>query len=125
MGYTGGELFEPTYKRIGDHTEAILIEFNEELTYEDILEKSWKEHTPGIAMRQYRSAVFYHDEAQREAAETMQAQLISEGKKWCRHTSIEPAMPFWQAEEYQQKYLAKMLSMNSMLYGEERKPIPP
>ena len=61
--------FEPTYKRIGDHTEAILIEFNEELTYEDILEKFWKEHTPGIAMRQYRSAVFYHDEAQREAAE--------------------------------------------------------
>jgi peptide methionine sulfoxide reductase MsrA len=34
-------------------------------------------------------------------------------------------MPFWQAEEYHQKYLAKMLSMNSMLYGEERKPIPP
>ena len=62
MGYTGGELFEPTYKRIGDHTEAILIEFNEELTYEDILEKFWREHTPGIAMRQYRSAVFYHDE---------------------------------------------------------------
>ena len=125
VGYTGGELFEPTYKRIGDHTEAILIEFNEELTYEDILEKFWSEHTPGISMRQYRSAVFYHDEAQKQAAETMQAQLIADGKKWCRHTAIEPAMPFWQAEEYHQKYLAKMLSMNSMLYGEERKPIPP
>ena len=117
--------FEPTYKRIGDHTEAILIEFNEELTYEDILEKFWRDHTPGISMRQYRSAVFYHDEAQKQAAEAMQAQLIADGKKWCRHTAIEPAMPFWQAEEYHQKYLAKMLSMNSMLYGEERKPIPP
>ena len=126
VGYTGGELFEPTYKRIGDHTEAILVEFDETLTYEAVLEKFWKEHTPGIAMRQYRSAVFYHDEAQKLAAETMRAQLIDDGKKWCRHTAIEPAMDFYQAEEYHQKYLGKMLSMNFMLYGEEeRKPIPP
>ena len=47
------------------------------------------------------------------AAEAMQAQLIADGKKWCRHTAIEPAMPFWQAEEYHQKYLAKMLSTNA------------
>ena len=107
MGYTGGELFEPTYKRIGDHTEAILIEFNEELTYEDILEKFWKEHTPGIAPRQYRSAVFYHDEAQRDIAEAMRAELVGAGKKWCRHTAIEPAKDFWQAEEYHQKHRAR------------------
>ena len=86
--------FEPTYKRIGDHTEAILIEFNEELTFKDILEKFWREHAPGIAMRQYRSAVFYHDEAQKAAAETMQAQLIADGKKWCRHTApLNPPCP--------------------------------
>ena len=94
MGYTGGELFEPTYKRIGDHTEAILIEFNEELTYEDILEKFWRDHTPGISMRQYRSAVFYHDEAQKQAAEAMQAQLIADGKKWCRHNFPIPGSSF-------------------------------
>ena len=51
--------------------------------------------------------------------------LTGESASFPRHTAIEPAMPFWQAEEYHQKYLAKMLSMNSMLYGEERKPIPP
>jgi len=39
VGYTGGALFEPTYKRIGDHTEAILVEFTDELTFEDILKK--------------------------------------------------------------------------------------
>ena len=39
MGYTGGELFEPTYKRIGDHTEAILIEYSDELSYEDLLQE--------------------------------------------------------------------------------------
>jgi len=117
VGYTGGDLFEPTYKRIGDHTEAMLVEYGPELSFEDILTRFWAEHTPGIAMRQYRSAVFYHDEDQRVAAETMQQELVDAGKKWCRHTAVEPASDFWQAEEYHQKYLAKMLSMNSMLYG--------
>ena len=81
------------YKRIGDHTGAILIEFNEELTYEDILEKFWKEHTPGIAMRQYRSAVFYHDEAQKEAAETMQAQLIVTARSGAAIQLLNPRCP--------------------------------
>ena len=110
MGYTGGDDFEPTYQKIGDHTEAILIEYSDELSYEDLLVKFWQEHTPMVAQRQYRSAVFYHDEDQRQAAEAMKAELIDAGKKWVRHTAIEPAKDFWQAEEYHQKYLAKMLT---------------
>ena len=48
---------------------------------------------------QHLQAVFYHDEEQREIAEAMRAELIEAGKKWCRHTAIEPAKDFWQAEE--------------------------
>lgn len=110
MGYTGGDDFEPTYQRIGDHTEAMLVEFDESLTFEDLLVKFWEEHTPMVGSRQYRSAVFFHDDAQRDAAEAMKAALIADGKKWVKNTAVEPAKDFWQAEEYHQKYLAKMLT---------------
>lgn len=114
VGYTGGDDFEPNYNKIGDHTEAILVEYTEDLSFDDILRKFWQEHTPGVSSRQYRSAVFYHDESQRVAAEEMKAELIGGGKSWCKNTAIEPAKEFWQAEAYHQKYLAKMIGTNSI-----------
>lgn len=108
MGYTGGEAFEPNYDKIGDHTEAMLVEFDDSVTYNQLLAKFFAEHTPGESSRQYRSCIFYHDDDQRAAAEAVRDGLVGMGKRWVRHTAVEPASAFWQAEDYHQKYLAKM-----------------
>ena len=61
----------PTYYSLGDHTETIDVEFDPDVTsYEDMLKLFWKNHDPSSkCSRQYMSAIFYHDEGQREAAE--------------------------------------------------------
>ena len=113
--------FEPTYKRIGDHTEAILIEFNEELTYQDILEKFW------------RSCACTLDASTGPPSSTTTKGRRSPRRR-CRPSLLVKARSgaairpgtrdALLAGRVPSKYLAKMLSMNSMLYGEERKPIP-
>jgi len=108
VGYTGGEAFEPNYDKIGDHTEAMLVEYDESLSYNKLLAMFFGEHTPSVSSRQYRSCIFYHDEEQRVAAEAVKAGLLDLGKSWMKNAAIEPASDFWQAEEYHQKYLAKM-----------------
>ena len=84
-------------------------------SYEELLKVFWQNHNPTQLNRQgpdvgsqYRSVVFYHDEAQKSAAETSKAEL--EMKQVFHNpivTSIEPAKPFYKAEEYHQQYLAK------------------
>lgn len=109
VGYTGGTSAYPTYLRIGDHSEAILIEFDNPLSYEDILRKFFAEHTPGVSSRQYRSAIFVHDQHQRDIAEAMKVSLIEQGKRWCKHTAVENAGLFYKAEDYHQNYLRNLL----------------
>ncbi len=120
VGYTGGHEEQPTYKQVCSgttgHAEAVEVVYDpEKVSYEDLLDVFWKNHDPTQVNRQgpdigdqYRSAIFYHDEAQQKAAEESKAAIEESGK----HskpiaTQIEPAKTFWRAEDYHQQYLEK------------------
>ena len=106
VGYTGGTRKDPTYRSLGDHTEAFEVEFDpDRISYEDLLDIFWSGHDPEGPQYsvQYRSAVFYHDERQREAALKSRDILASAGKEKIT-TAVEEAGTFYQAEDYHQKY---------------------
>ena len=120
VGYIGGNLPHPTYEEIctdqTGHAEAVEIEFDpDEISYEELLDVFWNNHNPTTLNRQgpdvgnqYRSAIFYHDDKQKEIAENSK-QSLTDSK---RHndpivTQIVPAPTFYKAEEYHQKYFKK------------------
>lgn len=119
-GYTGGALDRPTYndvkKGTTGHAEAVQIVFDPaKISYEEILRFFFRMHDPTQVNRQmndigtqYRSAIFYHDEAQRETAERVKSEVDLSGK-WARPvaTEIVPASTFYKAEDYHQDYLQK------------------
>lgn len=102
----------PTYKSIKDHTEALRIEFNPKIiSYSEILTRFFDEQggppaSPSYS-RQYRSAIFVHNEDQRFTAEGLihDWSMKRRGKKI--FTDVEEATPFYKAEEYHQKYFEK------------------
>ena len=116
VGYTGGTLATPTYNDVktGDtgHAEAIQIEFNPNIiSYEDLLNVFWNCHDASQLNRQgpdigsqYRSAIFYHDETQRELAEQSKAEQSSSK---LIATEITAATSFYPAEDYHQRYFEK------------------
>lgn len=120
VGYTGGTTSDPTYPQVhaGDtgHAEAVEVTFDPtRITYEELLGYFFRMHDPTTRNRQgndigtsYRSAIFYHSEAQRRVAEDVKARVDTSGK-WPAPvvTEIVPAGEFWPAEEYHQKYLQK------------------
>ena len=63
-GYTGGTSANPTYHNIGDHSEAVRVDFDPHtISYEELLEKFWKLHEPTAEYEpKFRSAIFYFDE---------------------------------------------------------------
>ena len=106
VGYTGGEKENPTYRSLGDHTEAIQVEFNPEaVTYEELLGAFWDGHDPGgsVWSRQYMAAVFTHDRRQ-EALAIASRDRIAAGRKRTVTTAVLPAGTFTPAEDYHQKY---------------------
>ncbi|CAB9525758.1 Peptide methionine sulfoxide reductase MsrA [Seminavis robusta] len=110
VGYSGGKKLNPTYRSIMDHTEALLIEFDPDVvTYEDLLISWSRMHssTNTYSKCQYRAAVWYLDDAQKEEAEGvlrgMQAMTRSKVT-----SKVEPVTRFYKAEEYHQNYLGKM-----------------
>ncbi len=120
VGYTGGHTQNPTYEEVctgrTGHAEAIEVTFDPSKTsYEDMLEVFWRHHDPTTMNRQgpdvgtqYRSAIFYHSPAQKEAAEKSKSLLEKSGIfKRPIATEITPASEFYRAEEYHQKYLKK------------------
>jgi peptide-methionine (S)-S-oxide reductase len=120
VGYTGGHVPEPGYRDVCSgttgHAEAVRVRFDaERIGYEQLLEAFWAMHDPTQVDRQgpdvgsqYRSAIFVHDEGQRLAAEVSKRALSgSERVDRPVATRIEPAGPFWRAEEYHQRYLEK------------------
>ena len=120
VGYTGGSLANPSYRDVctdtTGHAEAVQIEFDPaQISYEQLLDAFWSLHDPTTFNRQgpdigtqYRSAIFYHSPAQEQAARASKARLESSGKfRRPIVTEIVPAVPFYPAEEYHQKYLAK------------------
>ncbi len=120
VGYAGGALDNPTYedvcyKRTG-HAEVVQVEFDSaKVSFEDLLGVFFENHDPTTLNRQgpdvgdqYRSAVFYHDEAQRDAATAVKARLDEAGTfRRPIVTEITPASKFYVAEDYHQQYLQK------------------
>ena len=120
VGYTGGHTANPTYKQVcaGDtgHAEAVQIEYDpQRVSYEDLLEVFFENHDPTQYHRQgpdvgsqYRSAIFYHDQAQHSAAQAKIEQLQASGRyRQPIVTELTPADTFYPAEAYHQQYLAK------------------
>ncbi len=116
VGYTGGSVKNATYQNHEGHAEAVRITYDPaRITYEEILDFFFKLHDPTTLNRQgndvgtsYRSAIFYHDEEQRQIAERVKAQVDKSGA-WKRPvvTEIVPAKEWWTAEAYHQDYLQK------------------
>lgn len=118
VGYTGGELEAPSYEKVKTggtgHAESVQVVFDPaRITYEAILEYFFRIHDPTTPDRQindvgtqYRSAIFYHTAAQKEAA----LKAVEKARKnWKKElvTQVVPFSKFWKAEEYHQKYLKK------------------
>jgi peptide-methionine (S)-S-oxide reductase len=122
VGYAGGITQNPTYQEVCSgrtgHTEVVLAVFDPASTsYDEMLRIFWEGHDPTQGMRQgndvgtqYRSAVYWESEAQRDAAESsrqrFQAELSKAGYGPIT-TEIAKAGPFYYAEDYHQQYLAK------------------
>lgn len=105
MGYAGGEQADPTYHRLADHTETIQIEFDPtSIRYKELLAIFWQSHNPTTRRpRQYRSIIFYHDEAQRRQA-ALSRDAEASRRQAIIHTAILPYRRFYRAEAYHQKY---------------------
>eukprot|EP00057_Strongylocentrotus_purpuratus_P011099 XP_011665573.1 PREDICTED: peptide methionine sulfoxide reductase [Strongylocentrotus purpuratus] len=109
-GYTGGKLDNPNYRVLGDHTEAVEIEFNPTKTsYGALLKVFHQDHDPTELYKpQYMSAIFYHDDVQRHHAEaSLQAEQKRRGEGSQLVTKILPAGQFYSAEDYHQKYFLR------------------
>lgn len=120
-GYTGGHVEKPSYEDVctgrTGHAEAVLVEYDPSvIAYAQLLTAFFSGHDPTTLNRQgpdvgeqYRSVIFYHDLAQKIAAEEAKRALIQSGTHEGKAvvTEIVPAQPFYKAEEYHQKYLSK------------------
>lgn len=116
-GYAGGHTENPTYIEVSSgntgHAEAIQIEFDpEQIPFEKILDVFWHTHNPTTLNQQgsdigtqYRSAIFYHDEKQKQIAEKSKLELEKEGiYKDKIVTEIIPFTNFYEAEDYHKNY---------------------
>ena len=120
VGYTGGTTPNPTYRQvctgITGHAEAVSIKFDPAIiSYEELLKIFWRTHDPTTPNRQgpdegtqYRSAIFYHNGAQKESAEKSREEFNRSGGYLNKAvTEIVPASIFYEAEDYHQDYFEK------------------
>jgi peptide-methionine (S)-S-oxide reductase len=120
VGYMGGKLSNPSYQDVctdeTGHAEVVQVEFDPaQVSYDDLLRVFWENHDPTTLNRQgpdvgtqYRSVIFYHNAAQKAAAEASKEALARSGRyRRPVVTEIVPAPEFWRAEEYHQQYLEK------------------
>ena len=116
-GYSGGHVDNPTYKAVCDgttgHAEVVQIEYDpSKITFDELLEVFWQTHDPTTLNRQgndvgtqYRSAIFYHNEEQKQKAEKYKNELNSSGAfNKPIVTEITPFSRFYVAENYHQDY---------------------
>ncbi|WP_163970938.1 peptide-methionine (S)-S-oxide reductase MsrA [Oceanobacillus halotolerans] len=128
-GYTGGHLENPTYEDVKSgttgHYEAVEITYDPTIMpYEEILKVYWQQIDPTDDGGQfqdrgdsYRTAIFYHDDQQKEAAEVSKEELANSGKfNKPIVTKILPASTFYPAEDYHQDFYKK----NEQEYKEDR-----
>lgn len=121
VGFAGGKIDKPSYKQVcyedTGHAEVVHLQFDPaQIKYAALLDLFWNNHNPTTPNRQgpdfgsqYRSAIFYYGEAQKQAAEASKIAQQQSGK-WASRTIvtfIEPAAPFYKAEDYHQMYLEK------------------
>ncbi|MEM1296095.1 MAG: peptide-methionine (S)-S-oxide reductase MsrA [Verrucomicrobiota bacterium] len=116
-GYMGGPVSDPTYQAVctgqTGHAEVVQVTFDpSQITFEKLLEWFWQLHDPTTLNRQgndvgtqYRSAIFYHSEEQREAAQQAKEKADA-SDQFDRPivTEITEASTFWVAEEYHQDF---------------------
>ncbi len=121
VGYSGGEVKNPTYKQVCSdetgHAEAVHVIYDPaEITYGELVAFFFKLHDPTQLNRQgldvgsqYRSAIFYHDETQKKTALKVIEELNTSGRyKKPIMTQVVPYSEFYKAEEYHQKYYEKL-----------------
>ena len=122
VGYAGGFTPNPTYEEVCSgrtgHNEVVLVVYRPaRVSYADLLKVFWESHDPTQGMRQgndigtqYRSAVYYFDDAQRRAAlesKSTYGSALERAGYGAVTTEIEQAPTFYYAEDYHQQYLAK------------------
>lgn len=118
VGYSGGTVEDPTYRQVcggrTGHAEVVQVEYDPEaVSYEELLEVFWKTHDPTQVDRQgpdvgtqYRSAIFYLNDDQRQRAEASKERAQGSRKRPIA-TEVSPAETFYRAEEYHQRYFEK------------------
>jgi peptide-methionine (S)-S-oxide reductase len=122
VGYAAGVTPNPTYREVCSgmtgHAEVVLVVFDpKRVSYDDLLKVFWESHDPTQGMRQgndvgtqYRSGIYYYDEAQHASAERTRDEYqraLSTSGYGTITTEILPAPEFYYAEDYHQQYLAK------------------
>jgi methionine-S-sulfoxide reductase len=120
VGYIGGHVDHPSYEAVSAHTtghaEAVRVVFDPaKATYDTLLKQFFHLHDPTQLNRQgpdvgdnYRSAVFYSSDEQKEQAQKMIDELNGSGEyKKPIATTLEPAGKWWPAEDYHQKFTQK------------------
>jgi len=120
VGYTGGQLDNPSYEDVctdsTGHAEAVQVEYDpNQVSYDELLKIFWENHNPTTPNRQgpdigtqYRSAIFFHDSEQEKIA-TKSKEKLQNSNQFNSEivTQIVPAKKFYRAEEYHQRYFEK------------------
>ncbi len=122
VGYAAGITANPTYREVctgmTGHNEAVLVVYDpKRISYGELLKTFWENHDPTQGMRQgndvgtqYRSGIYYFDEAQHKEAERTKAEFqgaLTRSGYGAITTEILPAPEFYFAEDYHQQYLSK------------------
>ena len=120
VGYCGGDVDNATYEQVctgtTGHAEVVQLTFDDtKVSFQALVDLFFTMHDPTTLNRQgpdkgtqYRSAIFYHSDEQKQTAEATVQRLTDE--RAFRNsivTTVEPEQPFWRAEEYHQQYLSK------------------
>lgn len=128
-GYTGGKTANPSYEQVSSggtgHAEAVRVIYDpKKVSYPQLLDYFWRHIDPTVKDRQfcdvgnqYRSGIYWQNEAERKAAEASRDALLKSGKFKAIHTELAPATAFWLAETYHQDYYKK----NPIRYAYYRK----
>ena len=118
-GYTAGKTARPSYEQVSaggtGHTEAVRVIYDpQKVSYPQLVDYFWRHIDPTVKDRQfcdagsqYRSGIYWQNDAERKVAEASRDALLKSGKFKVIHTELAPASTFWLAEEYHQDYYKK------------------
>ena len=118
-GYTAGRTSQPTYEQVSagqtGHTEAVRVMYDlAKVSYSQLVDYFWRHIDPAVKDRQfcdsgsqYRSGIYWQNEAERKVAEASRDELLKSKRFPVIHTELAAASPFWIAEEYHQDYYKK------------------